>query len=150
MNKKRFFLISILLVVFVISFSLNAQSIKIKPIVGKHSFSIQSVDVGYGIKKHFLCLERLPDNLTEFYLPSDINLQVEAVPFQELPNSGKVKINSQKTADGFLFIANCPQGNNLHFHLKKSASENSRYEMEVNFTKGNKYEYNIMWQTAIF
>jgi hypothetical protein len=29
------------LMVFVISFSLNAQSIKIKPIVGKNSFSIK-------------------------------------------------------------------------------------------------------------
>lgn len=139
MFKKLFILFLVLFSVALFS----QQSVKIKPIVGKHSYNLQSIDVGYGIKKHTLCLERIPDKSSEFYLPSNLNLEVDAHPFNQPPNSNKLKINSQKTADGFLFVSNGPQGNNLHLHLKKSASENSSYEIELNLTRGKKYQFKV-------
>ncbi|MCX7829836.1 MAG: hypothetical protein N2445_02075 [Acidobacteria bacterium] len=139
MSKKIFLLI---LSLFCISLFAQ-QTVKIKPIVGKHSFNLQSIEVGYGIKKHSLCLERIPNNTSEFYLPAELNLEVDAHLFNPPPQSGKIKINSQKTSEGFLFIANSPKGNNFHLHLKKSASENSSCKIELNLTGGKKYQFNI-------
>ncbi len=142
MSKKTLFMVSLLLILSSISI-LAQQSIKIKPILGNHSYTLESTDVGYGVTKHTLCLERLNGNATELYLPSDIILDVEGCPYSPPSQSGKLKINSQKTADGFLFVANGPQGNNFHLHFKKSASDNSSYSIEINLTQGNKYEFSI-------
>lgn len=142
MSKKAIFMVSLLLILASINF-LAQQSIKIKPILGKHSYTLESTDTGYGVTKHKLCLERLNGNNTELYLPSGVPLTVNAVPFNEPEPSGKLNINSQQTADGFLFLANGPGNNNFHLHCKKNSSDNSSYSIEINLTQGNKYKFSV-------
>ena len=145
MNRKWILMLAIL-VVLSSSLSLFAQSsIKIRPILGKHSYSVESTDLGYGVIKHSLCLERLQGSSALIYVPSDLAIYIEGDLFNQPLPSGKLKINSQETADGFLFVANGPQGNNFHLHLKKSSSDNSTYTAEINLPKGNKYSFSVSY-----
>lgn len=143
MSKKKIYSLSVFIILCSSLCVLAQPVINIKPILGKHFFCLESTDLGYGVAKHDLYLERLNAAPTTIYLPVDVSLLVEGEPFSAPAPSGKLRINSQKTADGFLFIANGPQGNNLHLHFKKNASSNSSYSIEINLGQGRIYTFSI-------
>ena len=142
--KSKILLVSALLVVVFLTLNLQAQPvIKIKPIAGRHSVSLQSLDTGFGVSKHNLCFERLNGTPVDIFAPSDAVIVLETAQYNAPNPSGKLNIHSQKTADGFLFIANGPKGNNLHLHLKKNASDNARYSIDINLSNGDNFTFLI-------
>ncbi len=128
-----------------ISLMAEQKVYKIKPIKGGKSALVQSYDLGTGMTKWTISLERLSGKISEIYLPSDAVIYIEGNGYNPPPSSKSVKINSSKTADGFLFNGNGPNNNNIQIHLKKSSSENSYYTLSVNLRQGEKYEFPIYY-----
>ncbi len=139
----------IAIIALIISFGLTAMSqqkvYKIKPIKGKKNVIIQNQDLGTGMTKWSVSLERLSGQASDIYLPSDALVLAEGNGYNPPNPSNSIKINSAKTADGFLFNAKGPKNNNIQIHLKKSASSNSSYTLEVNLRQGEKYEFPIYY-----
>jgi len=137
------------IIVLIISFGFTAMSqqkiYKIKPIKGKKSALVQSQDLGTGMTKWSVSLERLSGQSSDIYLPSDALVLAEGSGYNPPNPSNSMNINSAKTADGFLFNAKGPKNNNIQIHLKKSASSNSSYTLEVNLRQGEKYEFPIYY-----
>lgn len=139
----------IAIIALIISFGLTAMSqqkvYKIKPIKGKKNAIIQNQDLATGMTKWSVSLERLSGQASDIYLPSDALVLAEGNGYNPPNPSNSIKINSAKTADGFLFNAKGPKNNNIQIHLKKSASSNSSYTLEVNLRQGEKYEFPIYY-----
>ncbi len=145
MKRLRILLIFVMIISF--GFSLMAQEkvYKIKPIKGKKSALIQSEVLGTGMTKWTVSLERLSGKTSDIYLPSDATILEGENGYNPPSPSNSIKINSSKTADGFLFNAKGPKNNNIQIHLKKSSSENSSYTLSVNLRQGEKYDFPIYY-----
>lgn len=141
--KNKILFLSILLFFLKIIINANQPFYKIKPIKGTKSANVISENLGNGITKYSIFLERLPNKNSEIYLPSEAQVIIESNGFNPPQPSNSIVVNSSKTADGFLFIANAPQNNNLKIHLKKSSSQISSYTIEINLGKSEKYSFQI-------
>ncbi len=133
--------------IITIAFTAMAQQkvYKLKPIKGDKSASIQSEDIGNGMTKWTVSLERLNGQSSEIYIQSDALVFSEGGGFNPPCPSNSVKVNSTKTADGFLFNGQGPKNNNIQIHLKKSSSDNSSYTLDVNLRQGEKYHFPIYY-----